>query len=218
MNTVLVWQTVVLDRNNLTNWIRFFDHPRHGLIPCTRATRYTERLNYCKRFSVDLNVQVCLKALSNNIKQEYLAYTVITVPQRHSSWRRAVPSLRLWPQELSFLVQVCFFFYLRTWTHKLTVPFNHIQFQSQGFSGRFSGAKPRPHWRGSCQPWENGGNWIYLEYNLSSIFKSDQILTVEIIFSKQEEEKRPFYNELSFGLSTDCDVKTKGWTKINISQ
>ena len=158
---------------------------------------------------------MCLKALSSIIKQEYLAYTLITVPQRHISWRRAVPSLWLWPQELSFLVQVCLFFCLRTWTRKLTLPFHHSQFQSQGFSRHFSGAKPRPHWSGSCQPRKNGGNWIYI---LHTIYHRSLYLTFEIIFLKQEEEKRPFYNELSFGLSNDCDVKTKGWPKINISR
>ena len=39
---------------------------------------------------------------------------------------------------------------------------------SQGFSGHFSGAKPRPHWGRSCQPWENGGNWIKIGFNLLS--------------------------------------------------
>ena len=69
--------------------------------------------------------------LSNNIEQGYFFIsTVITAPQRHISWRRAVPSLRLWPQELSFLVQVCLYFCLRTWTHKLTLPLQHFIFNS----------------------------------------------------------------------------------------
>ena len=43
------------------------------------------------------------------------------------------------------------------------------------------------------------------------------MLSFQYSFSKQEEEKRPFYNQLSFGLGNDSDVKTKGWIEINIS-
>ena len=58
---------------------------------------------------------------------------------------------------------------------------------------------------------------IHLHPLSSLIFIFDKILSFQIKFSKQEEEKRPFYNELSFGLNNDCDVKTKGWMEINIS-
>ena len=41
--------------------------------------------------------------------------------------------------------------------------------------------------------------------NLYHLYRNNQLK-----FSKQEEEKRPFYNELSFGLDDDNNVKTKG--------
>ena len=48
-------------------------------------------------------------------------------------------------------------------------------------------------------------------YGYDVIFKFISSLSKQKLkFSKQEEEKRPFYNELSFGLDDDNNVKTKG--------
>ena len=140
------------------NWIRFFDHPRHGLIPCTRATR----LNFCMMLQKIYSWFDCPDMFDLTSTS-----TVFSLHQRHRKWRRIVPSLWLRPQELSFLVQVCLQFCLRAWFYSPSI--KTYSTQSQGVSGHFSGEEPRPHWGGSCQPWENGGNWTMMIMLFNSI-------------------------------------------------